>query len=105
LWAVHQIDPRHRKAGTLRQFAHDRHQFRRAALVDLLGTVDRQDELVGIPVTEQISPGGDNERDQGAAAPADQIPDRHKQTGQAGKQDGGTHIVHRSPSLRRVAEP
>ena len=30
------------------------------------------------------------------AAAADQIADRHKQTGQAGKQDGGTHIVHGS---------
>jgi len=49
---------------------------------------------VGIPVTEQISPGGNDERDQGAAAAANQIPDRHKQAGQAGEQDGGTHVVH-----------
>jgi hypothetical protein len=37
-------------------------------LIDLL--VHRQHELVGVPVAEQIGPGGDDERDQGAAATA-----------------------------------
>jgi formylglycine-generating enzyme required for sulfatase activity len=34
-------------------------------LIDLLGAVHQQYELVGVPVAEQISPRGDNERDQG----------------------------------------
>ncbi len=43
-----------------------------------LGAVHWQHEPVGVPVTEQISPGRNDERDQGAAAAADQVPDRHK---------------------------
>jgi hypothetical protein len=39
LWAVHQIDTRRWQVGALRQLAHDRDKFWRAALVDLLGAV------------------------------------------------------------------
>jgi hypothetical protein len=45
-------------------------------LIDLLGVVHRQYELVGVPVAEQITPGGDDECDQGATATADQVSDR-----------------------------
>src|SRR5262249_21882313 len=41
LRTIHQVDPRHRQAGTLCQFAYDGHEFGRAAFIDFLGVVHR----------------------------------------------------------------
>ena len=102
---VHQVDARHRQAGALRQLAHQAHELGRGPLVDLVGAVHRQHELVGVPVGEQVHAGGDQQGDHGAGLAADQEADTHEQGGEPCQQDGGTHIVHRrSPWPRPLAQ-
>ena len=94
LRVVHHEDARHRQAGALRQLVHHAHQIGRGALVDLLGAVHRQHHLVGVPVGEEVHAGRDQQRDDGAAAAADQVADTHEQGRQPCEQDGGTKVVH-----------
>jgi len=58
-------------------------------LVDFLGALRRQDELIGIPIGHEICGGGEKKRDQRTVRSADQIADQHEQGGQASEQNCG----------------
>jgi hypothetical protein len=77
---IHKINAEHRQPGAVGQFGHDMNELRRRALVDLLGAVHREHQLVGIPVGEEIHRRSDEERGQGAARSTEQIADRHEQS-------------------------
>ncbi len=91
---IHQIDLRHRQLRAARKLGHHPEQFRRAALIDLLGTVHRQHHAVRVPVGKHICRGGDHQRHHGAARSADQIADPHEQGRQPGKQNRSFEITH-----------
>ena len=93
---VHEIDPRHGQAGAAGEILHEVHEVGGRGLVDLMGVVHRQHQLVRIPVAGEVHAGGDEERDHGAACAADEVADPHEQGGEPGQQNGGTQIVHGS---------
>ncbi len=101
LRVVDDVDLRHRQAGPPGKLLHDRIIFRRRARVDFARTVHAQDQLVGVPVAEQIHGRRDQEGNQRAVRATDQIADAHEQRRQQRQQHGRLHHVHRSTSSRR----
>ena len=63
LRVVGDVDARHGQAGAGGEVADDAVELRRAPLVDLAGAGHGEDQLVGVPVGEEVQPGGDQERD------------------------------------------
>ena len=67
LRVVHHIDTRHRQGRLCRQLLHDLIKLRRAPRIDLARMVHGERHLVGIPVGEEVQPGGEQEREDHAA--------------------------------------
>ena len=88
------MDARHGKAGALRKIAHERDEFRRGTLVDFPRAVQREHELVGVPVAHEVHHRGDQQGHHRAARPADEETDGHEQGREPCQQHGGSHIIH-----------
>jgi hypothetical protein len=93
---VHEINARHGQAGAAREILHQVHELGGRGLIDLVGVMHRQHQLVRIPVAGEVHDGGDEERDHGAACAADEVAHPHEQGGEAGQQNGGTQVIHGS---------
>ena len=71
------------------------HHRVRMLLVDRLGPVHLQHNLVGVPVAEQVHPAGEHQGHGHARRAADQITHTPEQGGQGGQKDEGLQMVHR----------
>ena len=70
----------------VRQLADQPDELRRLGLGDLACAIHRQDDLVGVPIGEQVHAGRDNQRDHSATGAAKRPAERHEQRGQRREQ-------------------
>jgi len=59
----------------------------------------RKTHLVGIPIGEEIHAEGEQERDDHARLPTEQITDRDKKPGEERHQNGSTKEIHGPPQI------
>jgi hypothetical protein len=91
------VDPGLGQAGACGEVADQAVEFRRSRLVDRLGAIHPQHQLVGVPVSEQVHGAGDRERDHHALLSADQEARRQEQPRHGCQQQARPHITaHRS---------
>ncbi|MNT77804.1 hypothetical protein D3C72_2169590 [compost metagenome] len=77
----------------MREIADHVEKFRRIRLIDLACAIGRQDHLVRIPVGEEIGQCRDDEGDDHAALPANEVADGHEDGGKSGEEDGRAEEV------------
>jgi hypothetical protein len=94
------VDPGLGQAGARGEIAHQAVEHRRRRLVDRLGAIHPQHQLVRVPVGEQVHGAGDHERDHHALLSADQEAGRQEQRRHGRQQQARPHITaHRSWTL------
>ncbi len=92
---VHDVDPRHRQAGLLRQMLHDAEELAARAAVDLTGAVHAEHHLVRTPQAEEVHAEGEDERDHHAALAADERAEGDENAGKGSEQDGRLGEIER----------
>ena len=99
LIVVDHVDLGHRQAGALGEIAHQGIELRGARLVDLPRAIHGQHHAVGIPIGEEVHRQGDEEGDDHALAPGDEIADGDEDPGEGCEKQHGADVGHGSPPV------
>jgi len=95
--SVGMVHARHRDLSARGQPAQDGVEAGRLRLIDRLGPVHRQHDLVGEPVAEEIHGHGQDEGDHHALPATDGAPDQDEHRGEYREKDCGLeHVGHES---------
>jgi len=99
LIVVDHIDLGHGQSGALGQLADQAIKLRGARLVDLPRAIHGQHHAVGIPIGEEVHRQGEEESDDHALAPGDEIADDEEDPGEGCEKQHGADIGHPAPPV------